>query len=258
MLIPLKDENPLRFIRFAYLTVALIAACVLTYVWQVSLGAAQDAMILGLGAIPAVITGDRVLPPDLVVVPAQATLLTSMFLHGSWLHLGGNMLFLWIFGDNVEDAMGHARFLAFYLLCGVAAALAHIAVDPASQIPTVGASGAISGVLGAYLVLHPRAQVMTLLLRFFITLPAFVVLGLWFGLQAFSAYMEMGGKGGGGVAWWAHIGGFVAGVVLVVPFRRRGVPLFERDGARPLPAQEVVRRLRRGSVPVTRRPPRTR
>jgi membrane associated rhomboid family serine protease len=253
MLIPLKDENPLRFIGFAYITIALIALCVLAYLWQVSLGPAQDRMILALGAIPAVITGERSLPPELAVIPAQLTLITSMFLHGGWLHLGGNMLFLWIFGDNVEDAMGHVRFLAFYLICGVAAALAHVAADPASQIPTVGASGAISGVLGAYLMLHPRAQVLTLLLRFFITLPAFVVLGLWFGLQAFSAYMEMVGKGGGGVAWWAHIGGFVAGVVLVIPFRRRGVPLLERDGAPPLPARDVIRRLKNGSVPVTRR-----
>ena len=252
MLIPLKDENPLRFIGFAYVTVALIAACVLTYVWQVSLGPAQERMILALGAIPAVITGDKALPAGLAVVPAHLTLVTSMFLHGSWLHLGGNMLFLWIFGDNVEDAMGHVRFLIFYLVCGVAAALAHVVAGPDSQIPTVGASGAISGVLGAYLVLHPRAQVLTLFFRFFITLPAFVVLGLWFVLQAVSATMDMAGEGGG-VAWWAHIGGFVAGVLLVIPFRRRAVPLLERDGARPLPAGEVIRRVKRGSVPMTRR-----
>jgi membrane associated rhomboid family serine protease len=252
MLIPLKDENPLRFIGFAYITVALIAACVLTYLWQVSLGPAQERMILALGAIPAVITGERSLPPQFAVVPSEVTLLTSMFLHGSWLHLGGNMLFLWIFGDNVEDAMGHVRFLIFYLVCGIAAALAHVAVDPASQIPTVGASGAISGVLGGYLVLHPRAQVLTLLLRFFITLPAFVVLGLWFALQAVSATMDMGGQGGG-VAWWAHIGGFIAGAVLVIPFRRRAIPLLERDGARPLPARDVIRRVKQGSVPTVRR-----
>lgn len=252
MLIPLKDENPLRFIGVAYVTLALIAACVLTFLWQVSLGPAQDRMFYSLGAIPAVITGERSLPPELVVIPAELTLLTSMFLHGGWLHLGGNMLFLWIFGDNVEDAMGHGRFLVFYLLCGVAAALAHVAVDPGSQIPTVGASGAISGVLGGYLVLHPRAQVLTLLLRFFITLPAFVVLGLWFALQGVNAWFATGGEGGG-VAWWAHIGGFVAGVVLVIPFRRRAVPLLERDGARPLPPREVIHRLKQGSVPTTRR-----
>lgn len=252
MLIPLKDENPLRFIGVAYITIALIAGCVLTYLWQVSLGPAQNQMILALGAVPAVITGDRALPAGVAVVPAELTLITSMFLHGGWLHLGGNMLFLWIFGDNVEDAMGPVRFLVFYLLCGIAAALAHVAVDPASQIPTVGASGAISGVLGAYLVLHPRAQVLTLFLRFFITLPAFVVLGLWFALQAVSATVATGGEGGG-VAWWAHIGGFIAGVVLVIPFRRRAVPLLERDGAPQLPAREVIHRLKSGSVPITRR-----
>lgn len=157
-------------------------------------------MLLSLSAIPAVIVGQRQLPADVALVPAQATLLTSMFLHGSWLHLGGNMLFLWIFGDNVEDAMGHLRFLVFYFLCGIAAGLAHVAADPGSQIPTVGASGAISGVLGAYLVLHSRAQVLTLFFRFFITLPAFVVLDIWFGAQGQSAYMEMGGEAGGGVA----------------------------------------------------------
>ena len=148
--------------------------------------------------------------------------------------------------------MGHVRFLVFYLVCGVAAALVHVYSDPGSEIPTVGASGAISGVLGAYLVLHPRAQVLTLFLRFFITLPAFVVLGLWFALQGLSAYMDTGGQAGG-VAWWAHIGGFVVGAVLVIPFRRRQVPLLERDDAPPLPARDVINRLRHGSVPVTRR-----
>ena len=252
MLIPLKDTNPLRWIGFPYVTVAVIAACILTFLWQLSLGPAQNRIIYALGAIPAVITGERGLPPGVALVPAELTLVTSMFLHGGWLHLGGNMLFLWIFGDNVEDAMGHVRFLVFYLICGIAAALVHIYINPGSEIPTIGASGAISGVLGAYLVLHPRAQVLTLFLRFFITLPAFVVLGLWFGLQGLSAYMDTGGEAGG-VAWWAHIGGFVAGIMLVVPFRRRAVPLLERDGAPPLPPRTMIHRLRHGSVPATRR-----
>ncbi|MBK8208696.1 MAG: rhomboid family intramembrane serine protease [Rhodospirillales bacterium] len=252
MLIPLKDENPLRFIGVAYVTIALIAACVLTYLWQVSLGPAQNQMILALGAVPAVITGDRALPASVAVVPAQLTLVTSMFLHGGWLHLGGNMLFCGSSATTSRMRWGHIRFIVFYLLCGIAAALAHVAVDPGSQIPTIGASGAISGVLGGYLVLHPRAQVLTLFLRFFITLPAFVVLGLWFALQAVSATVATGGEGGG-VAWWAHIGGFIAGVALVIPFRRRAVPLLERDGAPPLPAREVIHRLKSGSVPVTRR-----
>jgi rhomboid family protein len=253
VLIPLKDENPLRWIGFPYVTVALIAACVLAFLWQLSLGPAQERMIYALGAIPAVVTGERALPPGLALVAAELTLITSMFLHGSWLHLGGNMLFLWIFGDNVEDAMGHVRFLVFYLVCGVAAALVHIYFNAGSEIPTVGASGAISGILGAYLVLHPRAEVLTLFFRFFITLPAFVVLGVWIGLQALSAYLEAGGEAGGGVAWWAHIGGFVVGAILVIPFRRRGVPLFERDGVPPVPPRTVINRLRHGSVPATRR-----
>jgi len=251
MLIPLKDENPLRRIGFPFVTVGLIAACVGAFLWQLGLGPGQDQMLYALGAIPAVITGDRVLPSGVAIVPAEVTLLTSMFLHGSWLHLGGNMLFLWIFGDNVEDAMGHVRFLVFYLLCGIAAGLAHVVTNLGSEIPTIGASGAVSGVLGAYLILHPRAQILTLLLRFFIRLPAFVVLGLWMGLQVVSAYLDTGAEGGG-VAWWAHIGGFAAGAILVVPFRRRGVPLFERGGHR-VPAATVVNRLRSGSVPQTRR-----
>jgi membrane associated rhomboid family serine protease len=209
-------------------------------------------MIYALGAIPTVVTGQRALPPGVAVVPAELTLLTSMFLHGSSLHLGGNMLFLWIFGDNVEDAMGHVRFLFFYLICGVAAALVHIYFNLGSEMPTVGASGAISGILGAYLILHPRAEVPTLFFRFFITLPAFVVLGVWIGLQALSAYFETDDEAGG-VAWRAHIGGFVVGAILVIPFRRRGVPLFERDAVPPVPPRTVITRLRHGSVPPTRR-----
>jgi len=228
-LIPLKDDNPLDRIHFQYVTVALIAACVVTFVWQMSLGEAGNQAVYGLGAIPAVVLGSRDLSPDLILVPATFTLFTSMFLHGGFMHLAGNMLYLWIFGDNIEDSMGHGRFAVFYALCGLIASGAHIASNVDSTVPMIGASGAISGVLGAYLVLHPKAHVLTLVGYFTFRMPAFVVLGVWIGLQLFNAAATGGGEGGG-VAWWAHIGGFAAGAVLIIPFRRKSVPLL--DGLR--------------------------
>ncbi len=253
VLFPLKDDNPIRRIRFQYVTVALIGACVALFLWQMSLPARQgEAMLLGLGAIPAVLFGSRELAPGLILVPAPLTLVTSMFLHGGWMHLLGNMAFLWIFGDNVEDSMGHKRFLVFYLVCGVAAALAHAALNADSIVPMVGASGAISGVLGAYLVLHPRAKVLVLFMYMVIRLPAFVVLGAWIGLQVVNATM-IEGAGGGGTAWWAHIGGFIAGAALIVPFRHKTVPLF--DGKRSRRRGGKSRRPRRSIIPDSRKGP---
>lgn len=217
--LPLADRNPLRLIGFQAVTVAIIAACSFVFLWQQSLPQAEaERVIYALGMIPATILGDANLPPELAMVPEEMTVLTSMFLHGGWLHLIGNMLYLWIFGDNIEDALGHVRYVAFYVICGIAAAFAHAFADPASIIPTVGASGAIAGVLGGYLVLHPRQPVLVLFLgRMLMHLPAWIVLGSWIGLQLISGWIDQGGQGGG-VAWWAHVGGFVAGVVLVVPF----------------------------------------
>ena len=227
-MLPLKDDNPTT--RTPFVSYALLAACVLVFLWQVGLPPAEGrAAVYALGMIPAVLFGDAALPPDIVMVPAVATLFTSMFLHGGWMHLIGNMLYLWIFADNVEDAMGHGRFVAFYALCGLAAAFAQAALDPASEVPMVGASGAISGVLGAYLLLHPKAHVLVLIplgiLTQLVRLPALVVLGLWFVLQLAQQVMA-GTGGGGGVAFMAHIGGFVAGMVLIPLFKRRRVPLF--------------------------------
>jgi membrane associated rhomboid family serine protease len=245
VLIPLHDENPLRHIRFQYVTVALIAACVVVFLYQSGLPpAAGERFIYRFGAIPAVLFGHRELPPDLAAIPAHLTLASSMFLHGGWMHLIGNMLFLWVVGDNVEDSLGHGRFVAFYLVCGVAAAMAHAATDTQSTVPMIGASGAISGVIGAYLVLHPRAPIHTLVLRMVVRLPAYVVLGLWAGLQAINALGSLGAAGG--VAWWAHVGGFVAGAILIVPLRRRGVPLLDRGFVPPPP------RRARSRVPDTR------
>jgi membrane associated rhomboid family serine protease len=229
---PLSDDNPRQIVPFV--TWTLIGACVLVFLWQVSLGSAGNVAAFAFGMIPARLFGQAELPPEIVTVPAWATLFTSMFLHGGWLHLGGNMLFLWIFGDNVEDSMGHARYLVFYFVCGVAAAMAQAIVNPGSAIPMVGASGAISGVLGAYILLHPQATVRTLIfLGFFVTIvhvPALIVLGLWFVMQLFSAASAPADAPG--VAFWAHVGGFVAGMVLVPFFKRRDVGLLQAPRSR--------------------------
>ncbi|MDP6786099.1 MAG: rhomboid family intramembrane serine protease [Rhodospirillales bacterium] len=224
--LPLKDNNPLEIIPFQVVTVSLIVACVAVFLWQVSLSdAAGNSFIFAYGTIPAVLFDVKILAPELVRVPAETTLITSMFVHGSWWHLIGNMLYLWVFGDNVEDSMGHRRFVAFYLICGIAAALTHAVTEPGSATPVVGASGAISGVMGAYLVLHPRVKVLALIFnRIPLRLPAYVLLVGWIGLQLFNAY----GGGDGSTAWWSHIGGFLAGAALVVPLRHKTVPLFDR------------------------------
>jgi len=224
-LFPLKDDTPLKSISFQYVTVSLIGLNVILFLWELT-QADQDRMVYALGAIPAVVFGFSELPPNLAIIPGWASLFTSLFLHGGWMHLLGNMLFLWIFGDNVEDSMGHLRYLVFYLLCGVLATLMHAIAQPASEAPLIGASGAISGVLGAYLVLHPRARLLVLFMSIVpLRLPAWVVLGSWIGLQVFN----LGDNQASDVAWWAHIGGFIAGAILVVPFRRKGVPLFDSE-----------------------------
>ena len=233
-MIPLYDDNPTS--RPPVFTVGLIAICILVFLFQVSLDQrAALEWIYRMGAIPAVVTGEERLAPELAgSLPAVATLFTSMFLHGGFFHLAGNMLYLWIFGNNVEDALGHGRFLAFYVLAGVLAALAHILQAPDTTVPMIGASGAISGVLGAYLLLYPKAQVGVLVpIGFILTvvrLPALVVLVLWFAFQFLSNAFG-GGAEGGGVAWMAHIGGFLAGMVLLLIFKPGRVPLFG-DGRR--------------------------
>lgn len=227
-MIPLHDDNPTR--RFPYLTVAFIAACVLVYLWQASLGAeGYQVAIYSLGVIPAVLLGSVDLPPDLAVIPPVVSVFTSMFMHGGFMHLAGNMLYLWIFGNNVEDVLGHGRFIVFYLLCGIAAVFGQILQNPESQIPMIGASGAISGILGAYLLLYPHARVLVLIpLGFFLhmaRIPAGWVLGLWFVYQILSSALTA--QEGGGVAWFAHIGGFIAGMALLPLFKPRGVKLFQ-------------------------------
>jgi membrane associated rhomboid family serine protease len=225
-MIPLQDDNPTELTPVV--TIAFIALCVLVFFYQAGLPPRPgEAFVFQYGAIPALLFGDADLPPSLAVgIPAYATLLTSMFLHGGWMHLVGNMLYLWIFGNNVEDVMGHARFVVFYLTCGALAALSHAVTDPTSTIPMVGASGAISGVLGAYILLFPRAHVLVFMPGIgMMRVTAAVVLGLWFVMQLLSGGMSIGGPGGG-VAFFAHIGGFVAGMVLIRFFKRADVPFF--------------------------------
>ncbi len=224
-MIPLHDDNPTETVPL--FTVGLIAACIAVFLWQLGLGEEGGIRALySFGLVPAVLFDHVELPEALARVPASATLFTSMFMHGGWAHLLGNLLYLWIFGNNIEDRFGHLRFLLFYLLCGVAAALAQALPDTASQVPMVGASGAISGVLGAYLLLFPQARVLVVipigLYPYTVRLPALVVLGFWFLLQLVSQLASEPGQGG--VAFRAHIGGFVAGMALLPVFllsRRR-------------------------------------
>ena len=224
---PLHDDNPTRIVP--YVTYVLILACVAIFFWQLSLGEQGPRAIFSLGVIPSVIFNINKLAPELAAVPAWATLITSMFLHGGWMHLIGNMLYLWIFGNNVEDAMGHRRFIVFYLVCGIAAALAQAIPDPQSTTPMIGASGAISGVLGAYLLLYPHARVLVIIPLGFIfwttRIKAGWVLSFWFIIQTINSLL-MSEQQGGGVAWGAHIGGFIAGMMLVYFFKQKHVPLF--------------------------------
>ena len=213
-MIPIRDENPAR--TTPYVTIALLVANVAVFVLQMlQPPEAQQAIVYAWGAIPRDITQGFDLLPAIPV--AWLTLFSSMFMHGGLMHLGGNMLYLWIFGNNIEDALGHVKFLLFYVVGGLIAALSHVVFDPASDIPMVGASGAISAVLGAYMLAFPRAKVVVLLFIVFIIrfirVPALIMLGIWFAMQLFGFAGEAGGQGGG-VAWLAHIGGFVAGVLL--------------------------------------------
>jgi len=225
-MIPLHDDNPTSI--FPIVTIGIIALCVLVFFWELSLGTQAERAFYSYGAIPAVVVGGKYLPPELVTIPAPLTIFSSMFMHGGWMHIIGNMLYLWIFGNNVEDAMGHRRFLFFYLICGVIAFFGHAMGDMNSQMPTVGASGAISGVLGAYLLLHPRARVLVIIpLGFFLyttRLPAAIVLGFWFVLQLINSAVV--GSGESGVAFGAHIGGFIAGMALIPLFKNKNVKLF--------------------------------
>ncbi len=219
---PLKDDIPAK--RFPVINLWLIIVNILCFVYELKLGSSLDRFIWGYGFIPARFLSQQ--EANLFDVSRFFPVFSSMFLHGNFMHLISNMWMLWIFGDNVEDSMGRGRYLAFYLLCGVAAVIAQAWSMPVSNVPMLGASGAIAGVLGAYLLLYPRARILTLvpLFIFFYLLevPAYFFLGVWFLIQFLQGYSQLafGSLVQGGVAWWAHIGGFVAGTVLIFFFRR--------------------------------------
>jgi membrane associated rhomboid family serine protease len=243
--VPIKDDNPLRSIRFPIVTIAIIVINVAIFLLELTAPGQRAAV--SFAVVPTelfrvgVLGGPAYGPHDVLAVPEGLTLLTYMFLHGDPLHLIGNMLFLWVFGDNVEDAMGHAKFLAFYLVCGVVGALVHAASAELGtgallmkganagpllgSIPLIGASAAVAGCIAAYLMLHPHVRVWVVILRFIpIRITALLALGAWIATQ----FVMLVVPDMGPVAWWAHVGGIVCGAVLVVFLRRPGVPLFDR------------------------------
>lgn len=223
--VPLIDDNPRRAIRFPIVSWSIVFACLAVYlVFQSGLIVdANQRATLAFGMIPAVLMDRAVLPPGLAVLPAWMTLFTEMFLHGDVLHLLGNMLFLLVFADNIEDAMGHWRFLVFILVCALMSSLAHALAFPDSQAPLIGASGAISGVVGAYLILFPRVKLWVLLFaRIPVRVTTFWIIGGWLVVQVASGVFGADDA----VAWWAHVGGFLTGIGLLPLLKRRGIPLF--------------------------------
>lgn len=218
-MIPYKDDNPTA--HFPVITILLIVVNTLVFLYQISSNTDSRAIVYSYGVIPYNLLHGN----EGIGIPIAINIFTSMFLHGGILHLAGNMLYLWIFGNNIEDKLGIFRFIIFYLLCGVIATYTHALTDPSSRIPMIGASGAISGILGAYLVLFPRARIHTLIFFGFfiqvIKIPAIIVIGFWIVIQFMNGILSKGIYGGGGVAWFAHIGGFLAGIILIKLFFRK-------------------------------------
>jgi membrane associated rhomboid family serine protease len=222
-MIPLRDRNPSG--TFPLVTIAIIVINLMIFIYELSLGYRLDRFLMTWGLVPLKVSHFFYIP-NLTVADAFAPFFTSMFLHGGWLHVIGNMWYLWIFGDNIEDRLGRFRFLIFYLVCGLGAAVTHVLFNSRSGMPVVGASGAVAGVLGAYMYCFPRARVLTLVPIFFfltfIEIPAFFLLAFWFVLQFFSGAMSVAARvgDGGGVAWWAHVGGFALGIILILLMQR--------------------------------------
>jgi membrane associated rhomboid family serine protease len=246
--IPLYDSNPLRRIRWPWVSWSIIAANVLVYFFYESGGFIEtpmNASAISLGLVPADFSGQTPGSLGALTIAGGVTLITYAFLHANFWHLAGNMIFLWVFGDNVEDALGHFRYMAFYLICAAVSGYSFVLADPTSDAPVVGASGAVAGVLAAYLLLYPRAKVwVLLLLRLPVRLRVEYVLGFWIAFQIYSALAG----GDSEVAWWVHVGGLATGAVLVVFMRQKGVPLF----AKALPEHPPKQVL---SNPATAEPP---
>ncbi|MEQ1953672.1 rhomboid family intramembrane serine protease [Mesorhizobium sp. CN2-181] len=231
MFIPLHDANGLEHIKLQYVTFGLIASNIVIFIFT-GLGSEQFAVATtyGFGYIPSVAFDLVNLPPEWYFVPEDFTYLTYAFMHADVFHLGGNMLFLWVFGDNIEDALGHFRYLVFYLLCAIGGALFHGLIDPSSQMPLIGASGAVAGVVAAYLMLHPRVKIWILAFgRIPLRIPAWIALTLWVGFQ----FVMFAGAGEEQISWACHIGGIITGAILVLLLKRREVPLFDREVVTP-------------------------
>jgi membrane associated rhomboid family serine protease len=218
-MIPFKDDNPTR--NFPVITIALIIANLAVFIFQMLSPSDSQRIAYAYGAIPYSLTTFETVQP----VHPLLTIFTSMFMHGGLLHLGSNMLYLWIFGNNIEDKLGYVKFIIFYLLCGVVAAYAYAFTNPASTVPMIGASGAVSGILGAYILLFPHARIHTLFFLFFfvqvVRLPAIFVIGFWIGIQFINGMISQGTASHGGIAWFAHIGGFVFGILMIKPFMKK-------------------------------------
>jgi len=220
-MIPIRDRNPSG--TFPYVTIGIIIVNILIFLYELSLGSGLGEFIMKFGVVPLKVSYYSQVP-DLTFINTFFPFISSMFLHGGFVHLIGNMWFLWIFGDNIEDKLGHFKFIAFYFLCGIIASSVHVFFNSQSNVPCVGGSGAIAGVLGAYMVTFPRARVVTIVPLFVfiqvMELPAIVVLGFWFVIQFFNGAASItASASGAGVAWWAHIGGFAAGVIILYIIR---------------------------------------
>ncbi|GAN33437.1 MAG: rhomboid family intramembrane serine protease [Candidatus Brocadia sp. AMX2] len=218
-MIPIRDRNPSG--TFPFITVGIIFINVVVFLIELSAGPSLDSLLFQFGIVPIKVSYSAEIP-DSTFVNTYFPFLSYMFFHGGFVHLIGNMWYLWIFGDNIEDTLGHFKFALFYLICGIGSAMVHVYFNSQSGIPCVGASGAIAGVLGAYMVTFPRARILVIIPLFIIwqmmELPAIFVLGFWFLIQFFSGAATISSVQGGGVAWWAHIGGFVLGVILIKTF----------------------------------------
>ena len=224
MFFPLHDRNKIKHIKFSYVNYSLIGLSIFVFIIQTILPqASSDNLIIGFGMIPMVISD--IIPEPIIWLPEEMTFITYSFLHADWLHLGTNMLFLWIFGDNIEDALGHGRYLIFYLLCAILAGVLHYYMNLDSNGPLIGASGAVAGVMGAYVLLFPYARLFVIakiVIPIPLAIPAFWMLGVWILTQFF--YVLIGSNEA--IAWWAHIGGFIAGVILAIILKKKDFPIF--------------------------------
>ena len=250
MFVPLHDANSLKHIRLQFVTIGLIIANIAVYFLNLTGSADQITFVqVALAFIPSEFSGGPVIYETGLPVHEGVTLFTYAFFHADLLHLGGNLLFLWVFGDNVEDAMGHFKVLIFYLLCAAGGALLHHFINPSSEIPLIGASGAIAGVLAAYLVLHPKVKIWVLAFaRIPIRIPAWIALALWIGMQVVMLFSAPDDQ----VSWGAHVGGIIAGLVLVFVFKRRDVPLFDKQIVLPKAVETLAIGEKRSTVPLTR------